>query len=180
MTKRYFKIVRGGHYTFDHQVVGGTFVADQVYPHAVSLVIDVPHGRYTKGVVWAFPNAHVEEVFKNGQETKRRKNIRAPKQKPPAPKQRTLSIAYASSSKYHLKNVKSVIVDTRSDELKVSYTEDRKGTEFRINFTVPFSELTAIHFEDKLAKVSVGYFFLAGKLKTRVEHFSETAKVSQH
>lgn len=177
MTKRYFRVRLGNGYSFDSEVVGKTFEGVRVNENCVALRIPEYHGGYHQERVWNFAIGNVVEV--SGKKPARKK-VRAPKQTPPAPKQRKLHIRYATGEDYHLKNVTGVVVDTRSNELKVTYNEDREGTEFRINFTVPFADLTAIHFQDKVSKVSVGYFFEDGELVHRVEHFSEKPGVFQH
>lgn len=176
MTKRYFR-VKEASYSFSKFIIGKVFEG-KPNGDAISLCINIPHDGYRAGTRWNFfPDDLIEVTDSKGKTVKSAKKA---KQTPPTPKQRKLHIRYATGKDYHLKNVTGVVVDTRSDELKITYNEDREGTEFRINFTVPFADLTAIHFQDKVSKVSVGYFFEEGELAHRVEHFSEKPGVFQH
>jgi len=95
---------------------------------------------------------------------------------------RKITLIYNDGKTYHFTRVKGLIIDTRSDEVKIDNTKTIDLITINNNTIIPFSYLDAVLYEDLATEKRFAYFFKDGKVVSKQESFAkgEILSVQQH
>lgn len=95
---------------------------------------------------------------------------------------RKITLIYKDGSTFHFTRVKGLIIDTRSDQVKIDNTKTIDLITINNNTLIPFSYLDAVLYEDPATEKRFAYFFEDGKVVSKQESFAkgEVLSVQQH
>lgn len=95
---------------------------------------------------------------------------------------RKITLIYKDGSTFHFTRVKGLIIDTRSDQVKIDNTKTIDLITINNNTLIPFSYLDAVLYEDPTTEKRFAYFFKDGKVVSKQESFAkgEVISVQQH